>query len=297
MEVVVGRIGRPHGLRGEVTVAGHHRRPGRPVRRRCRAGHRPGRPGPVDRHRHAPVRARSWCSASTGVDRSRRRRGAARHDADPGRLDAARCRTIPTSSTTTSWSGWPCVDGAGTVLGRGGRGLASAGRPGAGGEPAGRLRGTGAVRLGDRAGRRPGRRAGWWSTRRTACSPERSMRISVVTIFPGYLDPLRESLLGKAIADGVDRSSPCTTCATGPPTGTAPSTTRRTAAGPGMVMKPDVWGRALDDGGGPGRAAPDAGRARPRPVGGSPRRRRARAGRAPSTWSSPAAGTRASTSG
>ena len=28
------------------------------------------------------------------------------------------------------------------------------------------------------------------------------MKISVITIFPGYLDPLRESLLGKAIGRG-----------------------------------------------------------------------------------------------
>ena len=37
------------------------------------------------------------------------------------------------------------------------------------------------------------------------CSLEGSVpvRISVITIFPGYLDPLRESLLGKAIAEQV----------------------------------------------------------------------------------------------
>ena len=71
------------------------------------------------------------------------------------------------------------------------------------------------------------------------------MRISVITIFPGYLDPLRESLLGKAIADGVielavhdlrewttDRHRTVDDAPYG--------------GGPGMVMKPDVWGRALD---------------------------------------------------
>lgn len=77
------------------------------------------------------------------------------------------------------------------------------------------------------------------------------MRISVVTIFPGYLEPLRESLLGKAIADGViqlhvhDLRSWTTdrhrTVDDSPYGG-----------GPGMVMKPDVWGRALDDVAGPG---------------------------------------------
>ena len=71
------------------------------------------------------------------------------------------------------------------------------------------------------------------------------MRMSVITIFPGYLDPLRESLLGKAIADGVielavhdlrewttDRHRTVDDAPYG--------------GGPGMVMKPDVWGRALD---------------------------------------------------
>lgn len=72
------------------------------------------------------------------------------------------------------------------------------------------------------------------------------MRIDVVTIFPAYLGPLRESLPGKAIASGlvdlrvhdlrrwthdvhhaVDDS----------PYG----------GGPGMVMKAPVWGAALDE--------------------------------------------------
>jgi tRNA (guanine37-N1)-methyltransferase len=72
------------------------------------------------------------------------------------------------------------------------------------------------------------------------------MRIDVVTIFPEYLDPLRQALLGRAIERGllsvdvhdlrrwthdvhkaVDDS----------PYG----------GGPGMVMKPQVWGDALDE--------------------------------------------------
>jgi tRNA (guanine37-N1)-methyltransferase len=72
------------------------------------------------------------------------------------------------------------------------------------------------------------------------------MHISVITIFPGYLDPLRESLLGKAIADGVielgvhdlrDWTTDRHRTVDDSPYG----------GGPGMVMKPDVWGRALDD--------------------------------------------------
>jgi len=71
------------------------------------------------------------------------------------------------------------------------------------------------------------------------------LRISVITIFPGYLDPLRESLLGKAIADGVielgvrdlrDWTTDRHRTVDDSPYG----------GGPGMVMKPDVWGRAID---------------------------------------------------
>jgi tRNA (guanine37-N1)-methyltransferase len=72
------------------------------------------------------------------------------------------------------------------------------------------------------------------------------VRIDVLTIFPGYLDPLRQSLPGKAIESGivdlrvhdlrrwthdVHRSvddSPY-------------------GGGPGMVMKAPVWGEALDE--------------------------------------------------
>ena len=85
------------------------------------------------------------------------------------------------------------------------------------------------------------------STRPRVCwSWADAMRIDVVTIFPGYLDPLRQSLPGKAIDAGiidlrvhdlrrwthdVHRSvddSPY-------------------GGGPGMVMKAPVWGEALDE--------------------------------------------------
>lgn len=71
------------------------------------------------------------------------------------------------------------------------------------------------------------------------------MRIDVITIFPSYLAPLRESLLGKAIDDDrvqlavhdlrdwtTDRHRTVDDAPYG--------------GGPGMVMKPDVWGRSLD---------------------------------------------------
>ena len=72
------------------------------------------------------------------------------------------------------------------------------------------------------------------------------MRIDVITIFPDYLEPLRQSLPGKAISAGiielgvhdlrrwthdVHRSVDDT------PYG----------GGPGMVMKAPVWGEALDE--------------------------------------------------
>ena len=71
------------------------------------------------------------------------------------------------------------------------------------------------------------------------------LALDVVTIFPGYLEPLRESLVGKAIERGqitlnvhdlrqwtedVHRTVDDT------PFG----------GGPGMVMTPEPWGRALD---------------------------------------------------
>jgi tRNA (guanine37-N1)-methyltransferase len=72
------------------------------------------------------------------------------------------------------------------------------------------------------------------------------LRLDVVTIFPDYLDPLGQSLLGKAIdrgqvevrvhdlrrwTDDVHRTVDDT------PYG----------GGPGMVMRPEPWGRALDE--------------------------------------------------
>lgn len=72
------------------------------------------------------------------------------------------------------------------------------------------------------------------------------MRIDVVTIFPSYLDPVRESLPGKAIESGIVEF--------------AVHDLRRWTydvhhsvddspygGGPGMVMKAPVWGEALDE--------------------------------------------------
>ena len=72
------------------------------------------------------------------------------------------------------------------------------------------------------------------------------MRIDVITIFPDYLEPLRHALLGKAIEEGRlavgvhnlrDWASDNHKSVDDSPFG----------GGPGMVMKPSVWGPALDD--------------------------------------------------
>ena len=71
------------------------------------------------------------------------------------------------------------------------------------------------------------------------------MRIDVVTIFPGYLVPLREALVGRAIENGLvelavhdlrDWTHDVHQAVDDAPYG----------GGPGMVMRPQVWGDALD---------------------------------------------------
>lgn len=72
------------------------------------------------------------------------------------------------------------------------------------------------------------------------------MRIDVVTIFPAYLDPIRQSLPGKAIDAGIlsvavhdlrDWTHDVHRSVDDSPYG----------GGPGMVMKAPVWGAALDE--------------------------------------------------
>lgn len=72
------------------------------------------------------------------------------------------------------------------------------------------------------------------------------MKLDVVTIFPEYLTPLRTALLGKAIDNGLvsvdvhdlrSWTHDVHKAVDDSPYG----------GGPGMVMKPTVWGDALDD--------------------------------------------------
>lgn len=72
------------------------------------------------------------------------------------------------------------------------------------------------------------------------------MRLDVITIFPEYLEPLRHALLGKAIESGILQvgvhnlrswTKDVHQAVDDSPYG----------GGPGMVMKPEVWGPALDD--------------------------------------------------
>jgi len=72
------------------------------------------------------------------------------------------------------------------------------------------------------------------------------LAVDVVTIFPDYLAPLRESLLGKAIERGQVRVDVHDLRAW---TADVHRTVDDTpyGGGPGMVMLPEPWGRALDE--------------------------------------------------
>ena len=72
------------------------------------------------------------------------------------------------------------------------------------------------------------------------------MRIDVVTIFPEYLAPLRQSLLGKAAERGlVDIAVHDLRAWTDDVHRTVDDAPY--GGGPGMVMRPEPWGRALEE--------------------------------------------------
>jgi tRNA (guanine37-N1)-methyltransferase len=71
------------------------------------------------------------------------------------------------------------------------------------------------------------------------------MRVDVVSIFPDYLAPLRLSLVGRAVEDGViDLRVHDLRRWTDDLHRTVDDTPY--GGGPGMVMRPEPWGRALD---------------------------------------------------
>lgn len=72
------------------------------------------------------------------------------------------------------------------------------------------------------------------------------MRIDVLTIFPEYLDPLRHALLGRAIERGILQVGVHNLREWAHDVHRAVDDTPF-GGGPGMVMKPEVWGPALDD--------------------------------------------------
>ncbi|HIW96265.1 MAG TPA: tRNA (guanosine(37)-N1)-methyltransferase TrmD [Candidatus Corynebacterium gallistercoris] len=72
------------------------------------------------------------------------------------------------------------------------------------------------------------------------------MRLDVITIFPEYLEPLRHALLGKAIEKGILQVGVHNLRAWTHDVHQAVDDSPY-GGGPGMVMKPEVWGPALDD--------------------------------------------------
>lgn len=86
-------------------------------------------------------------------------------------------------------------------------------------------------------------------------APPAALRLDVVTIFPDYLAPLRQSLLGRAVARGLVQvgvhdlrrfTEDVHRTVDDSPYG----------GGPGMVMLPEPWGRALDEIAPPSAAQP-----------------------------------------
>ncbi|MEI7452636.1 MAG: tRNA (guanosine(37)-N1)-methyltransferase TrmD [Actinomycetes bacterium] len=72
------------------------------------------------------------------------------------------------------------------------------------------------------------------------------MRIDLVSIFPQYLEPLKLSLIGKAIdAELIDLRLHDLRAWTNDRHNTVDDTPY--GGGPGMVMMPEPWGRALDE--------------------------------------------------
>ena len=250
---VVARIGKPHGLHGEVTVQPAHRRARAPPRRRCRDRHRGGH-----RDRGCPGCSRSARRGSTTAS------GCVAFEEIPDRTGAESLRgtrlvidgppdvrptTRTTSTPRTQLRGLDVVDPA--------RRRRSATVPGLDlGAAQDRL----VVRLAD------GREAEVPFV--AAIVPEVDVdggRV-VVDAPPGLFDlgvltPGARSTSSRSSPTTSRRStchssarraatasstSACTTCATSPTTGTARVDDSPFGGGAGMVMKPEPWAEALD---------------------------------------------------
>ena len=89
----------------------------------------------------------------------------------------------------------------------------------------------------------------------TTSATDADLRLDIVTIFPDYLAPLRQSLLGRAIERGqLDVRVHDLRRWTDDLHRTVDDTPY--GGGPGMVMLPEPWGRALDELAPPGPAQP-----------------------------------------
>ena len=237
---MVGRIGRPHGVRGEVDRRGAHRRPRPAVRPRVGAAHRPGRararsPSPA----RAGTAARCCCAGrSTGRRQTARRRGAAQHqllvpvadlpaDRGPGRVlrppagrpDRARCPTARCSARS------PTVRHEAQDL--------LVVRRADGGERAGAVRR--AIVPDGRPRRRPRRR-------RPARGPAGAVSAATCGSTSSRSSPSTSRRCASRCwarpPSAAWSTSACTTCGSGPTTCTAPSTTRPTAAAPAWSCGP-----------------------------------------------------------
>ena len=235
MEVVVGRIGRPHGLRGEVTVQVTTDDPDERFASGAVLGTDPAGRGPltvVSMRRSGPVLV-------LGFDGVADRNAAEALRGTSLTLDAS---LLPVPDDPEEFYdhqlvGLTVVDQAGTVLGTVTEVWHPPAAPVLAVEPAGRLPGTGAVRLRDRADRRPrGRPVGRRPAGRNVRRP-RGTRSSQCGSASSRSSPATSIRCGnRCWARRLPMTSSSwrfATCGTGPPTGTAPSTTRRTAAAPG----------------------------------------------------------------
>ena len=309
MEVVVARIGRPHGIRGEVTVEVRTDDPERRLAPGADAAHRPGRrparsPSPTGR-----VHSRPAAAALRGRTRPRAPpRRCATCCSSPTSTPTSGPRTR-TSSTTTSWSA--CAVRHRRRRARSARSPRSLHLPGQ--DLLAVARGRTAPRCWCRSSRRSCPRSTSPAARcvvdpppglldrRTATPTSRraDVRIDVVTIFPDYLAPAaalaarqgasRDGLLDLRVHDLRDWTTDRHRTVDDTPYG----------GGPGMVMRPEPWGDALDARRSATAGAAAAAAASCRRPAGAPftQAMAARAGRPSRGWSSPAAATRASTSG